>query len=163
MKLFDVLRKLEFSLWQNMSLLVQLRRFRNEQFPLLKNRWAKHDMIICYSFMNKFCKGYNNPLFSFNCFNWMQCIKLYNKKFAFHSSIRMSITSSFSKWELRNLRRLSHSQLICSTIYKLCREGRKLFFSRITPKLNFNCWQTELGSVYTCSNLTKEVWLIILL
>lgn len=58
-------------------------------FPLLKNRWAKHDLVIFYSFMNMFSKGYNNLLFNFNCFKWMQWIQLYNKKFAFHRSIRM--------------------------------------------------------------------------
>lgn len=58
-------------------------------FPLLKNRWAKHDLVIFNSVMNMFCQGYNNLLFNFNCFKWMQWIQLYNKKFAFHRSIRM--------------------------------------------------------------------------
>lgn len=89
-KLFNVFKKnWSFSFWQNISLLVQFRMFRYEQFPLLKNRWAKHDLVIFNSVMNMFCKGYNNLLFNFNCFKWMQWIQLYNKKFAFHRSIRM--------------------------------------------------------------------------
>lgn len=111
-------------------------------FPLLKNRWAKHDLVIFYSFMNMFSWGYNNLLFNFNCFKWMQWIQLYNKHLFFIVWSGCKLLVVLNKWELRNLRRLSHSQLICSTIYKLCREGRKILFFTNHFEMNFNCWQT---------------------